>query len=154
MGDVKYRTAYGPKERVDVFFTRPSLTKQSFRDETNINGIMAKYEKTGLIAHVNEHKGQYGDYSGAQDYHSSMNQVLAAQEAFGSLPSSIRKRFENDPGAFLAFMDDPENEGEARQLGLLPAEQPSEPSQGSPNAEPAASGDDPPLADDTAARGA
>ena len=82
---------------------------------------MAKYEKTGLLAHVNRHKGNYGDFMQATDYHSAMNQIIAAGEAFMTVPASIRARCENDPGKFLEFVQNPDNEAEMRELGLLPA---------------------------------
>ena len=45
-------------------FHLPSLTKQSFKDECNINNIMSKYMKDGLIGHVNKHQGRYDDLPG------------------------------------------------------------------------------------------
>ena len=43
-----------------------------------------------------------------------------ARESFAMLPSSIRKRFDNDPGLLLAFLDDENNREEAFSLGLIP----------------------------------
>jgi len=113
------RTAYGEALRVQKDPGGPSRTKQSFKDECDINHIMAKYEKTRLIEHVNRFAGDYGDYLDVQDYHTSVNQVLAAQEAFNSLPARIRSRFGNDPAAFLDFIGDESNRDEAREMGLL-----------------------------------
>lgn len=96
----------------------PSMAKQSFRDECDINNIMKKYEKTGLLDHVNQYQGQYADLTGIVDYHTALNQVIAAEEAFMTLPAGIRSRFDNDPGNFLAFVDDPNNEEEMIKMGL------------------------------------
>ena len=82
---------------------------------------MRSFEKTGLISHTNRYKGHYGEAVEFLDYHTSMNHVLAAQEAFQSLPSKIRQRFQNDPGQFLDFVQSEENREEAISLGLLPA---------------------------------
>ena len=39
----------------------PSMTKQSFKDECDINKIMAKFQKTGAIEHYAKHAPSYGD---------------------------------------------------------------------------------------------
>lgn len=106
------------RTRVALEVTTLSLTKQAMRDECNINRIMDRYQKTGLLDHVQQYAGKYGDFAGVQDYQSSVNQVLEAQEAFMTLPSSVRKRFDNDPGAFLEFVMDASNLEEMVSLGL------------------------------------
>lgn len=116
----KYRRAYVSYPRMRLDFPLPSLAKQSFKDECDINRIMFKFEKTGMVAHLNTYQGNYGSALGSQDYHSSLNQVLAAKAAFLSLPSKIRGRFANNPGDFLAFIDNPDNKTEAIKLGILP----------------------------------
>lgn len=95
-----------------------SLTRQAHRDECNINSIMKKYERTGLVEHVNRFGGSYGDFVGVQDYQASVNQVMEAHEAFMTLPAAVRKRFDNDPGQFLDFVMDASNLDEMRALGL------------------------------------
>lgn len=108
------------RPRVQVFNDpdAPVLTKQCFKDECDITKILAKYRKTGLIDHVNRFQGHYGDFSSAQDYHASLNQVLQANDMFMTLPSDIRTRFDNDPGKFLAFVEDPANAASMVELGL------------------------------------
>lgn len=107
------------RKRVQVHFPEQTLTKQAFRDECNVNTIMQKYQKTGLLPHVNAHKGFYGDFTDVQDYQTSLNQVMAAQDMFSELPSSIRIQFDNDPAKFLHFVGDPENRDQMREMGLL-----------------------------------
>lgn len=108
------------KRRHSIDLSGPSRTHQSFKAECDINTIMAKYEKHALLEHVNAHNGQYGDFLNLPDFHTSQLLVLQARESFDSLPSSIRKRFHNDPGEFMSFAQDPSNEDEMRKLGLLP----------------------------------
>jgi hypothetical protein len=55
---------------------------------------------------------------------------------FMSLPAKIRSRFQNDPGAFLDFVQNPENRDEMIELGLAKA-QPRAPVE--PEAEPSPS---------------
>lgn len=106
--------------RVQVPDTGPSRTKQSFSEECDINNIMKKFEKTGIIDHARKYEGNYGDFTGAVDYHTAMNIVREADEMFQSIPATIRKRFDNDPQKFLEYVDNPENEDEMREMGLLP----------------------------------
>ncbi len=112
------RTGRTPHARVTKAFLLPSLAKQSFADECNINNIMAKFNKTGILEHENKRKPRYGDLIDAVDYHSSLNKTIEAQDAFDNLPSAIRSRFNNEPGEFLEFVDNPENAEELVTLGL------------------------------------
>ena len=45
---------------------------------------------------------------------------MLAQDMFESLPADIRTKFGNDPGRFLDFVEDPQNEEELIELGLKP----------------------------------
>lgn len=120
MSNVHIRAAYDPHERETITFTKNTLTKQEMQKDCDINNIMARFEKTGLIDHVNENKGSYGDFSEIQSYQISLNQVIAAKAMFDSLPAKIRNRFNNAPQAFLNFVDDPENQEEMQIMGLIP----------------------------------
>lgn len=120
----KFRTPYTERKKVTRKFRLKSMTKQSMKDETNINNIMRKFEKNGVIAHLNEKQKQYGDYTEVQDYQASLNQVMHAQELFMELPATIRTRFSNDPGQFLSFVQDPKNQKELVDLGLATAPEP------------------------------
>lgn len=126
------RKAYDPSLRVSFATDGPSRTKQADAAACDINNILARYRKTGVVEHLNRFGGDYGDYSSAQDYHTSLNQVLAAREVFDSLPSQLRRRFGNDPALFLDFVGNEANRDEMMSLGLLKAapaapEAPSEP---------------------------
>ena len=107
-----YQSAYREHQPVMKTFKLPSRTQQSFKDETNINNIMAKYQKTGLIDHVNEHGPSYGDQPSAGDYHEAMNRVASTKSMFEELPSSVREDFENDPALFLEYVSDQERREE------------------------------------------
>lgn len=95
-------------------------TKQSFGDECNINIIMHRYEKTGIIESGNIHPPQYGECS-AFDFQTSQNIIIQAQNMFNALPAAIRSKFDNDPHTMLGWCDDPQNHQEAVKLGLFPA---------------------------------
>lgn len=99
----------------------PSMTKQSFKDECDINNIIRQYKATGMINHVaaNAARGVYADLPPPLDYQEALNIVIEGERAFESLPAKLRERFNNDPRAFLAFVSDPENKDEMVKLGLL-----------------------------------
>jgi phage internal scaffolding protein len=93
-------------------------TEQQWKDECNVNNIIQKYDKNQLITHVNEMEAHHGDMTGA-DYKMMMDKIINIRNKFDQLPSSIRKRFQNSPEAYLAFMEDPKNRPEAIKLGLV-----------------------------------
>lgn len=129
---VRFRKPYGPKLAVTLNFPDPSLTKQSFKDECDINKIMARFQRTGVLDHVRKHQPEYGFASNA-DFTSSMQLVAQAQSMFEELPSSVRKRFDNSPGAFLDFVQDESNTAEMAELGLMGDDyQPSPPAEPPP----------------------
>lgn len=116
---------YGPKARVALDFPASEgphgRTKQSFADECDVNNIMARFQKTGLLDFVNRHEGQYGDVT-ALDFTRAMDQVAGARTMFSELPAKLRDRFQNDPAQFLMFVQNSDNRAEARELGLLKPE--------------------------------
>lgn len=104
-----------------------SLTQQHHKEQCDVNSIMKKYRNTGLIEHVSRYQGSYGDFVNAPDYHTALNKMIEADAMFLTVPSDIRELFDNDPGRFLEFVMNDENEDEMRELGLLP-KRPKEPS--------------------------
>lgn len=117
---MKFRTSYDKPQRVKQHIGDRVLVQQHLRDETDINNIMRKYEKTGILTHVNQYAGQYGDFSGIPDYQTGLNRIRESQEMFMSLPASIRDKFNNDPGKFIEFATDKENLAEMQKMGLAP----------------------------------
>ena len=113
---VPFRTAYGQKLKVAIA-TGDGLTEQNHKDETDINNIVRKYNKTGLIDHLNQFEKQYGDMTG-YDYQDAMNTVAAANTMFEGLPSAIRNKFDNDPAKFINFVDDEANADKLVEMGL------------------------------------
>lgn len=105
--------------RVRTENNQPSMTKSDMAEACNINNILARYRKTGVISHIRA-GGTYETLPSQMDFHEAMNLVLKAQTMFDEMPSNLRKRFSNDPGVFLAFCEDPENRDEMVDLGLLP----------------------------------
>ncbi len=114
-----------PRKRYKITFPKQGRTKQSFKNECDINQIMAKYQKTGAISHFNKHKGDYA-FATSHDFSSAMRLITTAQDMFNGLPSTIRNRFANDPAQFLNFVQDSDNEEEMKKLGLVPGQLPDD----------------------------
>lgn len=104
----------------------PSLTKQSFSEEVNINSIMRRFTSTGLLSHLNHAQPRYMDCTG-QDFREALETLRNASESFSELPSDIRAQFANDPAKLLDFVQDESNREKAIELGILPAEPAAQP---------------------------
>lgn len=109
--------------------TGPSLTRQEFAEDCDVNVLMSRYENTGqMLPHAARQEPAYLDLSDVPDLHTAMNVMNAAVEAFSSLPARVRFEFENDPMQFVEFAEDPANLDQMRQWGLAkPAEPTPEP---------------------------
>lgn len=113
------RSLYSPRIPVVLDCSNsPSRTKQAEKPACDINNIVARYLERGIITHVAKHEGRYDNFIDAPTYHEAMSAVAEAKEAFDTLPAALRKRFGNDPAAFLDFVKDPENVDEMMALGL------------------------------------
>ena len=117
----EFKTIYNYKQMDGVKNTLPSLTQQQFKDECDINKIMDRYLRTGVLSDPLQNRGipKYGDYADIGDYMDHMNKVVEANEMFESLPASIRKRFNNNPGELIEFVMNDDNRKEAEFLGLI-----------------------------------
>ena len=104
--------------RID-FKDDPGFTKSEFAAECNINNIVKKYTKTGVLTHVTSRVASFDDLSDAPSFHEAMNIVASAQQEFDQLPAPVRKRFGNDPASFLDFVHDDSNIDEMVKLGLI-----------------------------------
>lgn len=111
-----------------------SVTNQSDKDSTDINLIMKRYEKTGLITDLitgNNRQPMYGDFTEVSNFHEMQSKIARVTQAFEALPASTRSKFNNDPAVLVDFLADPKNDAEAVKLGLkdasvLPVDNPTE----------------------------
>lgn len=109
-----------PRERQRVtLFCEPgsSKTKQSFRDDADINVIVNRWIKNAEVPDATR-IGTFGDFSQATTFQAALERIDDAERMFAALPSAVRKRFDNDPNQLLTFVNDENNAEEARDLGL------------------------------------
>lgn len=120
----KFRSAYDGL-RVsdgDVDFSKTvSLTKQADLAASDINNILANYQRTGLLPELIKADPQYGDFSDVASFQEAFEIVAHAETQFAALDAHVRQRFDNDPAKFLAFAEEPKNRSELVKMGLASA---------------------------------
>lgn len=116
------RSAFVEHEKVPAPHADDGMTRQEFADECDINVLMARYEKTGVLNHFNARQPQYLDVSEVPDLATSLLYLQEAETAFMRLPAAVRKEFDNDPVKFVDFASDPENLSRMREWGLAAPE--------------------------------
>lgn len=105
------------RKRVPLFFEEESLTQQQFKDESDINLIVKKYQITGELPE--QKQGIYADVSNIPDYQQALEIVKNAEDMFMSLPARLRSQFSNNPEFMLNWIKDPANRDQAVSLGLI-----------------------------------
>ena len=108
------------KYRRPVRYTsdKPSRTEKAHAEDVNIHNILKRFERTGVVEHINRFQGTYADYIDAPSYQEAMQQIAEAKTMFESVPARIRADFGNDPAAFIAFMQDPNQREAIEAYGL------------------------------------
>lgn len=100
------------------------LTKQAEKDQTDIRKMLRRHAAQGTPLPPPGQEPRYGDFTEAQDYHTSLNRLIACQAEFELLPAAVRQACNNDPGTFLQMCSDPENREQLLELGLVEERQP------------------------------
>lgn len=124
---MKFNSRYSVTgEKPGIKFDQPSQTLQSFKDDADINCIIARFENTGVLVDPTvpvSRTPQFGDYSDMPSYQEAQNVIVAANNAFSALSSKIRERFGNDPAAYFEFVQSlkkgSDDYAEAIRLGIV-----------------------------------
>lgn len=120
--------------KVDVWTSdEPSQTLQEFKDESDINNLVARFKQTGAFydALAARNLGAqprvpiFEDVSEIPDFAAAQEIVNRGKAAFEALPPSIKSMFSNSPELFLAFMtENAKNPEMLRKVGVLAANSP------------------------------
>lgn len=106
-----------------TFCEGPSLTRQEFAVECDINQIMQRYDQYLSDPLRSVREPRYYDFTQAPDTLMGAMEVLKrGEDAFYSLPADVRREFENNPAMFVDFASDPENLPQMRTWGLAAPE--------------------------------
>lgn len=124
---MKFNSRYSVTgEKPGIKFDQPSQTLQSFKDDADINCIIARYENTGVLVDPTVPVSRipnFGDFSDLPTYQEAQNVIIAATNAFDTLSSKIRERFNNDPAAYFDFVRSlkkgSDDYAEAIRLGII-----------------------------------
>lgn len=117
----KFSSLYDHHEGPEISDFGPSLTKQEFKDEADINNILSSYQVDGILPDLDKRQPIYADCTAPElvDFQLAQNMVATTSERFASLPAKVRERFANDAVNMLLFLQDPDNRDEAVRLGLV-----------------------------------
>ena len=94
-------------------------TKQSFKDSTDINKILARAARGESISHLQRHGAAYGDFSDIDDLLDAHAKLARGREIFEELPSEVRREFDQDVSKFFKYVNDPRNKDQLHKV--LPA---------------------------------
>ena len=88
---------------------REIRTKQSFKDQADINKILARAQHGDTISHLAKYGAVYGDFTDVDDLLTAHEKLTRGTEIFNDLPSEVRREFGQDPVEFFKFVNDPAN---------------------------------------------
>lgn len=94
-----------------------SMTDPQFASECDINLIIDRYQKTGIVPPTRN--GSYGDFTKVGDFSDALERVRRAETFFDGLPAVLRARFGNDLTTFCDFALNPDNLKECISLGIF-----------------------------------
>lgn len=115
---IPFRTHYSPQLRVSFETEGESLTEQQFAEESQILNKIRKYDSQGFFDTINRNPAQYNDFTQVRDLADAIDQIEEARDAFQTIPSDIRKKFNNSPSEFFDFASKESNYDELVKLGL------------------------------------
>jgi phage internal scaffolding protein len=119
---IPFRTHYSPQVRVSFETKGESLTEQQFAEESQILNKIRKYDSQGFFDSINRNPAQYNDFTQVRDLADAIDQIEQARDAFQTIPSDIRKKFNNSPSEFFDFASKESNYEELVKLGLATAQ--------------------------------
>lgn len=101
---------FGPKKYDD------GMTKQSYKDQTDINKILEKSQVTGTVGWVRREQAQFGDFTDMPDLLEAKQRLDTAHDIFNGAPSEIRREFNQSPEQFFKYVNDPANAEDVPRL--------------------------------------
>lgn len=104
--EIKTRAEYA---RVITPIDRKMRTKQSGKDDCDINLMVKRHASTGLWDHVSPRAPTFGDFSGSRELADAIEQVDLAEALFAELPAEVRRLCDNNPVNLLSGLADPES---------------------------------------------
>lgn len=118
---MEFYTRYNPPESPHLRFELPSKTEQCHREDCDINTIINRYRKTGVLGDSASQVRDmvFGDFASMPDRLTSEIAVAEAKENFMKLPIDVRKHFDHDMGKLLKALNDPSQIPTLQNLGIV-----------------------------------
>lgn len=91
-------------------------TKQSFKDETDINMILARSHRGEAITHLAKYEAQYGDFSDISSLQEAHDRLQVGLKIFDDLPGEVKREFQQSPKKFFEYVNHPENKQKLDKL--------------------------------------
>lgn len=107
---------YDLPEPPGITFNEPTLAQQHFAADCDINNILKKYIQTGVLPQIAP--GEYLDCADTFDYLDALTTIQEVETLFSSLPSHLRKHFNNSPAELLEFAANDANIEKGIEIGL------------------------------------
>ena len=98
-------THIGERRRITTKFELPSKTRQEMAHMCDINVIVAKTQGREMVM-ASMVKPSFGDFSLDLPYDRMLEQLNQANEAFMELPAADRRKYGDDPAAWLAAQEE------------------------------------------------
>lgn len=92
-------------------------TKQAFKDSTDVNRLLDKHARAGTLSALAKSEAQFGDFADF-DFQEAQNALARGKSIFDELPREVKREFNQNPGEFFAYVNNPENKD--RLSDLLP----------------------------------
>jgi len=96
-------------------------TKQSMRDEVDINRIVGRARRVQAVTHLARGVPSYMDVSDVGDYKGALDMIRSMDAYFERLPAKLRAEFRNDPALFLDEMETDDGRAKLERAGIIPA---------------------------------
>ncbi len=90
-------------------------TKQSQRDECDINMLLERYQRDASLGHLEKYGGQYGNYAD-YDFENHVTKIAEMETIFEQLPAEVKRDFGQSTNKFFEFVTNPENENRLAEL--------------------------------------
>ncbi len=103
----------------------PSEVREAFKDEADINNIVARYQKTGQMP-LNADEARFGDVSDFRDYKAALDFVREARDNLRDMPEEARGQYQADPDGFIEALEEATTRDDLVALGIVvdPEEKP------------------------------
>lgn len=107
-----------PRPHAINFPNRKRAAKQSFKDQCDVNHVIAVFQKTGRLINQRNAPPRYGDFTAVPDFKTAMLQRIQVNNFYESLPLEVKAKYRS-VDEFYKFASDGKNLEELVKLGLV-----------------------------------